>query len=183
MADPNFAEGLVYEDNLAVSWQPRDGQPDPLHLALVCESNEAFLRAVSAFGEFAKEASEDSSELMQELVRLDLKLNLILDLVGQVVYKQLDIPGFSAVKLYSRGIEWRGGNVPEPGKAVAVQIFIQRGVPKPLSFYGDVVSSDAEYRQGIAKVAFFGVSQAVEDWLEKFIFRQHRRAVAHSRSE
>lgn len=183
MAGINFAEGLVYEDNLAVTWEPVEAPLEPLHLTLVSESNEAFLRAISAFGDTIGEPVEESSDVMQELSRLDLKLNLILELVGQVVYRQLDIPGFSSVKLYAGGVQWHTDNVPEPGAKVLLRLYIQRGVPKPLCFYGDVVSNADEQQAGIAKVAFFGLSQSVEDWLEKFIFRQHRRAIAHAKNK
>jgi hypothetical protein len=42
-----------------------------------------------------------------------------------------------------------------------------------------VLASDAE---GITSIGFIGVSQAVQDWLEKFIFRHHRRNIAQARA-
>lgn len=182
MVDQEIFQGLVYADNLAVVWQSVEEMPDTLRLALISESNEAFLRSVSAFGEFVKEPAEESSDVMQELARLDLKLNLLLELVGQVVYRQADIPGFSPVKLFARGVEWRCENAPEPGQKVMLRLYVQRGIPKPLCFYGEAVSTPEEQRAGVAKVVFHGLSQSVADWLEKFIFRQHRRSIAHSKS-
>lgn len=182
MNDQEIFQGLVYADNLAVAWQPVEAMPDTSRLALISESNETFLRSLSAFAEFIKEPAEESSELMQELARLDLKLNLLLELVGQIVYRQTEIPGFAPVKLFSRGVEWRADDVPQPGQSVMLRLYVQRGIPKPLCFYGDVVSTLEEKDQGVAKVIFHGLSQSVVDWLEKFIFRQHRRSVAHSKS-
>ena len=83
--------GLSFTDNISISWKPVDYEPDDSHLALVNDSNEAFLRTVSAISEFAKDVSEDSPVISQEIARLDLKLNLVLDLVSQLIYQQLEI--------------------------------------------------------------------------------------------
>ena len=42
--------GLSFTDNISLGWKNIDYEPDEDHLALVNESNEAFLRAVSASG-------------------------------------------------------------------------------------------------------------------------------------
>ena len=72
--------GLSFTENISISWKSIDYQPDDSHLALVNDSNEAFLRTVSAIGEFSKDVSDDSPAISQEIARLDLKLNLLLDL-------------------------------------------------------------------------------------------------------
>lgn len=175
--------GLAYIDNISVSWESVEFAPDDVHLALVNESNEVFLRAVAAIGEFPKElASEDLSDISQEISRLDNKLNLLLELVGQLVYKNQDIPETSQVKLNSTHIEWTDSRLPEPGSKVFMKVYVQRGTPKPLCFYGDVVSSVDERRAGVARVKYSGLSGAVQDWLDKLIFRHHRRLVAHKNS-
>ncbi len=110
------ASALSFTDNISIAWSKIDYQPDEAHLALVNESNESFLRAVSAISEFSKETSDSSNPaLSQELARLDLKLNLLLDLVGQLIYSQLDIPDISRVTVSSAQVDWQDGSVPEPG--------------------------------------------------------------------
>lgn len=176
-------DGLAYIDNISVSWKLVDYPTDDEHLALVNESNEVFLRAVAAIGELPKElANEDLSEIAQEISRLDNKLNLLLELVGQLVYSTQDIPETSQVKINSTHIEWTDSRLPEPGSKVFMKVYIQRGTPKPLCFYGDVVSSVDERRAGIARVKYSGLSGSVQDWLVKLIFRHHRRLVAHKNS-
>ena len=146
------------------------------------ESNESFLRAVSAISEFSKETSDNNPALSQELSRLDLKLNLLLDLVSQLIYSQLDIPRMSRVTISSSQVDWQDNHVPEPGATVFVQVYIQRGTPKPLCFYGEVVSSQEDYRCGWAKVRYLGLSGSAQVWLDKLIFRHHRREVAYKKS-
>jgi len=175
--------GLDFTDNISIGWKKVDFRPDDAHLALVNESNESFLRAVSAIGEFSMDNAEDAVGISQEILRLDLKVNLLLDLVSQLIYKQLDIPGMSRVTISSGEIEWQCENVPEPGQMVFVDAYIQHGTPKPLCFYGKVVSDQQEYNSGLARVRYFGLAGSAQSWLDKLIFRHHRRAVAFGKSK
>lgn len=174
--------GLSFTDNISISWKPVDYEPDDSHLALVNDSNEAFLRTVSAISEFAKDVSEDSPVISQEIARLDLKLNLLLDLVSQLIYQQLEIPEMSQVTVSSNDITWSGENLPGVGATVFVQVYIQRGTPKPLCFYGEVVSSPEDMAQGRTRVSYLGLCGSAKAWLDKIIFRHHRREVAFKKS-
>jgi len=170
--------GLTFTDNISIAWNPVDYQPDEAHLALVNESNDSFLRAVSAIGEFSREIPEEDPGISQEIARLDLKVNLLLDLVGQLIYKQLNIPEKSRVTVSGNEIEWQASDTPEPGLTVFVQAYIQHGTPKPLCFYGKVVSSQEDHDSGRARVRYVGLCGSAQSWLEKLIFRHHRREIA-----
>ncbi len=174
--------GLHYTDNISIAWKSVDFEPDDTHLAMVNESNESFLRAVSAIGEFSTEFNDDDAGMSQEIIRLDLKVNLLLDLVSQLIYQQLDLPTVSRVTLSSNEIEWACENIPKPGQIVFMEVYVQRGTPKPLCFYGHVVSDMEEYHAGRARVQYIGLTGAAQSWLEKLIFRHHRRAVAFQKS-
>ncbi len=184
MADDinNSSGGLSFTENISISWKPIDYQPDDSHLASVNDSNEAFLRTVSAISEFSKDVSDDSPVISQEIARLDLKLILLLDLVGQLIYQQLDIPEISQVTISSNEITWLGEDVPVVGSTVFVQVYIQRGTPKPLSFYGEVVSSSEDIGEGRIRVSYIGLCGSAKAWLDKLIFRHHRREVAFKKS-
>lgn len=183
MADSDSGKGLVYSDNIAVAWKPVDYEPDATHLAMVNASNESFLRAVSAIGDGvpAKEGADTPAGINAETARLDLKLNLLLDLVSSLVYHELEIPPVGAVQVSATEVSWRG-DVPAPGARVFLQLYIQRGLPKPLCCYGEVISTAAEYEAGEARVRFVGLAGAAKVWLEKLIFRHHRREVAFRRA-
>lgn len=177
-------DGLAYTDNISIAWRKVDHSLDQKHLAMVNASNEEFLRAVSVIGDAGgqKEPQESSSGVVaQEVARLDLKVNLLLDLVGTLIYHQLDIPDTSPVRVSAGGVAWKGA-VPEPGTTVYLELYIQRGLPKPLCCYGKVVSTADAYAAGTAKVRFTGLTGSAKSWLEKLIFRHHRREVAYKRS-
>lgn len=174
--------GLSFTDNISILWKPVDYQPDDSHLALVNDSNETFLRAVSAISELAKDVSEDSPAISQEISRIDLKLNLLLDLVSQLIYQQSNIPEVTQVTVSSHEIKWRGDELPAPDTTVFIQVYIQRGTPKPLCFYGRVISSRDDRGAGCARVRYIGLCGSAQAWLDKLIFRHHRREVAFKKS-
>ena len=177
--------GLAYTDNISVSWRPVHHDLDQTHLAMVNASNEAFLRDVNVIGDTAAQKDAPDSALGQELLRLDLKLNLVLDLVSTLVYHELDIPHTSFVRVSSDDVAWSGASaddVPEPGSTVYLELYIQRGLPKPLCCYGEVVTDPDAYAEGQARGRFVGLTGAARAWLEKLIFRHHRREVAYRRS-
>lgn len=182
---PRGEGGLAYSDNISIAWRPVTHALDQTHLARVNASNEEFLRAVSVIGDAGGQHQSEPPESMgvagQELARLDLKVNLLLDLVGTLIYHSLDIPDTSPVRVSSTGVAWRG-DVPAPGTTVYLELYIQRGLPKPLCCYGEVASTREDYAAGRAQVRFKGLSGAALSWLEKLIFRHHRREVAYQRS-
>ena len=183
MSEAQSGGGLAYSDNISIAWRRVDHEPEQTHLAMVNASNEEFLRAVSVIGDAGgqKEPQDAGGAVSSELARLDLKVNLLLDLVSTLIYHQLDIPDTSPVRVSAAGVAWRG-EVPEPGSTVYLQLYIQRGLPKPLCCYGKVVSSPEDFAAGKAKVRFVGLTGAAQSWLEKLIFRHHRREVAFRRS-
>jgi len=182
-SDKNDAGGLAYSDNIAVGWRRVTHDLDQTHLANVNASNEEFLRAVSVVGDAGgnRELPESAGVVAQEVARLDLKLNLVLDLVATLIYSQLDIPTTTAVRLSADEVTWQG-DVPPPGERVYLELYIQRGLPKPLCCYGEVISGDEDYAAGTARVRFIGLAGSARSWLEKLIFRHHRREVAFRRS-
>jgi len=182
MSEDGENSGLSFRDNISLAWKTVDYEPDAQHLALVSESNEAFLKAVAAIGEPGIDVGEDAPGIWQEMARLDLKLNLLLNLVSQLVYSQLDVPEVTEVTVSGQGISWADQAAPAAGSIVFLELYIQRGTPKPLCFYGKVVSDDNDTAKGLARVNYLGLSDATQGWLEKLIFRHHRRQVAFEKS-
>ncbi|MDX1732799.1 MAG: PilZ domain-containing protein [Halioglobus sp.] len=175
--------GLSFTDNFSIEWRPVEYSPDDEHLALVNQSNEAFLRAVAALAAFSGEHSEEEGAISQEIERLDRKVNLVLDLVSQLVYKQLDLPDKTRVTISATDMLWREDNPPAPGEKVFVQAYVQHGTPKPLCFYGEVTSTQQDRDAGCCRVSYVGLSQSLQSWLDKLIFRHHRREVAFKRAK
>lgn len=171
------ASGIIYEAALPISCESIEVIPSDVHLAQVNEANEWLLRADLTLSEHQE--ADEHNELSTDIQRLDLKLNLILSLVGDALAKQLDIPAASPAKLSFTHLEWQTETGFEDSSLVRIYLYVSSSLPKALHLYGRVVASEG----GWMKVEFVGINHAVADWLEKMIFRHHRRTVAQSRSK
>lgn len=168
-------EGLVLEEKLPVKLEALESAPDAYRLAGINDANDALLRA-----HFVLQDSidiDEHDEVQQELRRLDLKLNLLIALVGDLLAGQGRLPASVPVRLTPETIRCQAG-ASAPDERVLVSLYLNPVIPRPLQLPG-LVEAVAE---GTATIVFEGLSQGVRDSLEKFIFRQHRRAVAQSRS-
>lgn len=180
-SEPSGVGGLSFSDEVSLCWRRVEQPPDEARLATVNESNESFLRAVSVIGAFPGEFSEEEVAASQEVARLDLKINLLLELVSQLIYQQVDMPPRRRVTISTTEIAWQDDAPPAPGETLFVQVYIEHGTPKPLSFYGTVIPEPDGATQGYTHARFLGLSPSAQSWLDKLIFRHHRREIAFRR--
>ena len=129
------------------------------------------------------EKTDEGVTLAAEITRLETKVNLLLDMVGQILTNHLLLPDQIPVRLGPNGIEFANTKPPKPDDRVVITLYLHQRYPRPLEMAGQVIAVE-DTGQGAywVKVKFMGVSTAVEDGLEKFIFRRHRRFIAQSRS-
>lgn len=181
LQDP-FAEGLCYEASLPLSWRALDAVPDAAHLAYWNEYNEVALRGMAALDEFTNQPPDEHGAQGHELTRLEFKVNLILDLVGQLLAQQLLLPDTAWLKIGARGVTWTCLEAPAPATPLLIQIYLTPNYPRPLELPATVVRVDEQAVGARCTATFVGCSEPVRDWLEKLIFRHHRRSIAHTRA-
>ena len=179
--DQSGLGGLSFSDAISIEWRRVEQMPDEARLAIVNESNESFLRAVSVIGAFPGEFSEEEVASSQEIARLDLKISLLLDLVSELIYQQSSVPPRRTVTVSAKEIAWRDEHPPALGDTVFIQVYIQHGTPKPLSLYGQVVAVQDTDESTCNRVRYLGLSPSAQSWLDKLVFRHHRREVAFRR--
>lgn len=167
-------EGLLLEGDFPVSFQLVENFPKEGQLALINEKNESLLRASLIPHEPVD--LDEHDEISLELRRQDLKINMLLDMVGELLAQHNKLPSPVRLNLTSLGLECLS-SVDEfkAGEKVAITLYITPPTPRALKLYGEVFASDNDRHTAIN---FVGVNQSLQDWLEKFIFRQHRRIIA-----
>lgn len=173
--------GLVHRENLRLHVAPLAALPDALSIEQYDADNERFLRALSAMEEHP-EPSEDAEGLHPELVRLDLKVSLLMDLVGELLSRQAGLPSPRPVRFNAKAIAWPADpGLPSQG-LVALELYLHPSLPRPLHLFARV--GDVEHTGDAVELVgvFVAMSDAVQDLVEKYIFRAHRRAVARQRS-
>lgn len=178
----SFFQGLYYESNISLVCRVVDSLPGDNELVNINEHNVRFLKALAALNEGAPEAGEEIPQTAAELQRLDLKLNLLLEIVGQLLASQRTLPAPTQVRLGHAGIEWLAHDCPLSGAQVCIEVYLRSELPSPLKFHGIAVPVDSAEGSSSAgqrvQARFVGLSAALQDDLEKFIFRRHRRSIA-----
>jgi hypothetical protein len=173
--------GLVYEVWLPLKWSLMKERAPLAALAHIHDANERFLRRVNSQEDEPADIAETHPELAKELLRLESKLDLIFDMVGTVLAGHLKLPKPCPIRLTAKGVSWDSRQTPPVGSRVHIALYLLPNYPYPLTLSGRIQSVEKcpEGRQTTA--VFDEMSESAQDWLEKMIFREHRRRVAHSR--
>lgn len=179
-SDP-LAEGLSFEAALPFTWRELDAVPDAPHLTYWNEYNEAALRSIAALDEHTNQPPEEHVTPAYDLSRVELKINLLLDLVGQLLSQQMLLPAPVWVKVGARGMAWNHSQPLAVGRVLLLQLYLNPGYPRALELPARLVSVDQIDGASRCTAAFVGCSESVCDWLEKLVFRHHRRSIAHAR--
>ncbi|HHH36396.1 MAG TPA: hypothetical protein ENK48_06145 [Gammaproteobacteria bacterium] len=180
-----LGEGLVYEDEVPLRFSELEAEIGQARLLSIQERNEEVLRAIAALDEHHGEGGEeDALHHGQELARIESKLDLLLDMVSQMLTAQLAVPPSLPVRLSALGVQWRqSGPLPAAGRRLLLELYLHRKFLRPLILPGRVADVREEEGGGEVTVVFEGMTEAVSNWLEKLIFRQHRRSVALARRQ
>lgn len=170
--DP-LAGSLSHAESLSVAWQAAEALPDGLALADLNRRAAALLGLLDSLDEPAS-LPEDDPQLAAYLQRLDHKLDLLLGLVGQWLTRELTVPAPQPVRLGVRGVLWLAALPPGPG---LVSVYLRPGVPAALHLPAQLHT----LADGQVMAEFWGLDPQLVEALERYIFRQHRRAVAQAR--
>jgi hypothetical protein len=180
----DFGTRLCYEDVLPLRWRrSEDALPLARSLA-INHGNEQLLRHLAALDEFRPEGGEDDSQTAHDLHRLESKLDLLIDLMGELIARQSALPEAVPVRLCAETLVWTcpSGAAPAPGDRVEAEVFLNARYARPLVMYGTVESVQAEDGDRVRiSLHYDGLSEGARSALEKTIFRQHRRLIAHAR--
>ena len=149
--------------------------------AHIHDANEKFLRRVSTLEEEPAKVVENDPELARELMRLESKIDMMLDMVGTVLARHLKLPKATPIRLTAQGISWESPKAPSVKSHVTIALYMLPNYPYPLTLQGVVMSVEKCLGGRRTTVVFDAMSEMAQEWLEKTIFRQHRRKVALSR--
>ena len=178
-----LAKGLTHRQQMALSWEPRQGGDDAT-LQAVAEANARLLQVLPIFEERRPEHGEEEAERPQDLMRLESKLDMLLELVSDLLREREQRPVHVSVMLSADGMGWtQAGRVPSPCQQIWISLYIDQRLPRALRLPASVISLNTENTQHRVLVRFEHLGESVSEMLEKFIFRHHRREVARMRSQ
>lgn len=174
--------GLVYEDTVPMRWKEVGKEIQPSQLIRINESNEEILRFISVLDEYRSESSNEThGSSLGDMTRIEYKMNLILDLVSQILVHHVDMPHTVPIRMNATGILWKCEAPLNPGQYVLLDIYFYQKYPRPIVLPGKIQSVEKAGDGYNTWVSFEDINDTVRRWLDKLIFRQHRRGVAHAR--
>lgn len=181
--DGGFLQGLSYEDLLPLEWRRCGTEGRDAAAARLNDANEDMLRMLAIIEERTLEKPDEPGAASAELLRLEAKVNLLLDMMGQVLSNHVVLPDPVPVRLGAAGMEFAHTAPPRAGEHIVASLYLHPHYPRPLEVMGEVVAAnDTGSGAHWVHVGFEQISPAVQDWLERFIFRRHRRMIAQSRT-
>lgn len=175
-------QGIFYSADLPLSWVAL-GNPQPSGMAQWQHEGVMLLRALSVIEMPVPEFDrEDTAPAGKAVERMEAKLDLTLSLVMQLVRQQTGLPPPCAVTLRADCVEWADQNPPGKGQALLVSLYLSPKLPLPLTLPARVAGSESMESGGRVVAAFIDMSEEMRDWLERTLFRHHRRNIQQSHS-
>lgn len=177
------ANGVFYAANLPLGWTTL-GSTQPAQNEQWQYAGAALLRALAVLETPVPEAERDiSSASGKAMERLEAKLDLTLSLMTQLALLQAELPPLHHVVLRANSLEWLGEKVPAEQQRILLSLHISPKLPQPLILPA-TVTGVALQDNGVSRVRadFAGLSEEMEEWLERTVFRFHRRGIQQSHS-
>lgn len=173
-----FAQQLAFEGELHVEWRPLSALPTGEALMRLRDANLTVLNLVSAVEEHRADGSDDDTGGAGELVRLDAKVNLLLELVQRLVAGDQRPPARLAVRFNAHGLSVARTADLAGAQWVSVFIHLDACRAMPLELPAQVLALPDQAR---LLLAFQDIGPAIEEALDRLVFRYHRRQIAIER--
>lgn len=168
---------LWFEDVVPVLCTPLAEPWQPAQRVRADTGNIELLRTMLLLDDGADSGSDENRD--SDLQRIESKLNVLLDLVARIFSVQVPLPPAIPLRLSATHVVIRGAGSLLPEQLVALEIYLHTKLPRCIHLLGKVAGDPDE--DGNYTIALEPLSQALQDLIEKFIFRQHRRLVAYQR--
>ena len=173
--------GPAYEDNLPLEWQVFKNRFTADELVLINNSNEEILKVIFSLDESPLEKEDTQDILGQHVMRIDAKMNFLMDMVGQLLLNSMTVPPHRDISIRSTGMDWFDEQALTVDDYIHIKLYLKVKYPKPIILPATVKSVVQQNGHFKISCEFEQLSNNVEDWLEKLIFRHHRRIVALAR--
>ncbi|MBI5753362.1 MAG: PilZ domain-containing protein [Hydrogenophilales bacterium] len=166
--------GITLHAHLPLAWAATASFPQPL-IAEWMHGNLVCLQALAALESHDREI--DASATGEHAAgRLEAKVDLLLQLVGELMRKQQPAPPRVEVILGADEVIWDAATPIAAGSEGVLTLFLSPRLHWPLTF--PVHVTGVQGTKVHAKLIH--LSEDAQEWLERTLFRYHRRAL-HSR--
>jgi len=165
------ASGVTLELALPLSFIARESF-SPQEVAEWMRGNVALLKALAAF-ECPTRETEAEAGVDPILARLEAKIDLALILLGELARRQQPLPEPVAVTLTSATVSW-AGKAPIPKSTGVLSLYLAPALPWPLRLPVEIIAAG----EGRVEARLLHLDEDTQTWLDRTLFRHHRRRLA-----
>lgn len=182
MTNQSEPQGIFYAADLPLSWTPL-GHVTPVQAEQWQHDAVALLRALAVIEAPAAETDRDAFSVAgKAMERLEAKLDLALSLMMQLARQQAELPAPHAVTLRANSVEWVGASAPEQAQAILIALHLSPRLPQALCMPATVVAVERLENGARVRADFSRLNKELDEWLERTLFRFHRRSIQQSHS-
>lgn len=167
--------GIALKVHAATGWRELK-EFDPHQLSEWMRANVVTLRALAALETAGHEAEHEATGHDSPTARLEAKVDLVLHLLGELIKGSRPIPAAVDVVLHAQSVEWTSATPPAPQTRGIVTIYLSPKLPWPLILPAQINRVDG----GRAHAQLLHMSEEAQEWLDRTLFRYHRREL-HAR--
>jgi len=168
------------DDELGLAWSAASSLPAAPVLARLNARNEVVLRTLSLVEEHDETQAENAERA--ELHRLEAKVNLALELLAELVTQRTSPLPPRPLRFNSSGLCWLADEPLELDALLLVECYVLPAWPVPLKLYARVKSVEPAHGRHRICASLEALSEGAAIWLDKLVFRRHRRAIAQRRT-
>jgi Atypical PilZ domain, cyclic di-GMP receptor len=173
-------DGITYHDELPIAWEFHSQLPGEGEIHRLNRSSAVLLQMLLMLDEPTLDNEEETEGTGSEhWRRLEAKVDILLNLVGELLTADAALPAAHVLQLGVAGLCVQGvvGNPSQLGQIVKVRLFLDPMFPRPLQLFARI----GDVREGSLTLAYCELDAPVQDLLDRYVFRQHRRAIALAR--
>lgn len=175
-------QGIFYAADLPLNWTTLSDH-QPMQTEQWQHEAVALLRALAVIEAPIAEADRDiSSAAGKAMERLEAKVDMALSLIMQLAHQQRKLPEAHPVILRANSVEWTDASAPDKDQFILLSLYLSPRLPQPLLLPATVAAVAHHENGAHIRAKFIALDQEMEEWLERTLFRFHRRSIQQSHS-
>lgn len=108
---------------------------------------------------------------------LEARIDLCLQLIGQLLARGAPLPPVASVALNGESARWRAAAPIAPGGRGALGLYLSPRIPQALLLPAVITGCSPDGDRWLVDAHFELHDDELQDWLDKTIFRRHRREI------